>query len=192
MKKLLQLVVVVSLTIGLSAQAQAAKCGGVSMPDRATVGGTELVLNGMGVRIATFMKIKVYVAALYLERPSGEASEILASDSARRLSLAFLRDVDKSDIAEAYTEGFQKGAGDDYARLRPDLERLIGWMSAVERGDTHTYTYIPGEGLEVRVDRERKGIIEGADFAEAFFRIWLGAEPPNSELKRGLLGGLCG
>ena len=28
----------------------------------------------------------------------------------------------------------------------------------------------------------------GADFAEAFFLIWLGSDPPNAGLKRGLLG----
>jgi chalcone isomerase-like protein len=37
-----------------------------------------------------------------------------------------------------------------------------------------------------------KGIIKGDDFAKAFFSIWLGADPPNPEIKSGLLGGACG
>ena len=37
-----------------------------------------------------------------------------------------------------------------------------------------------------------QGTIKGDDFAKAFFSIWLGAKPPNPELKAGLLGGACG
>ena len=29
-------------------------------------------------------------------------------------------------------------------------------------------------------------------FAKAFLSIWLGVDPPNPELKAGLLGGTCG
>ena len=37
-----------------------------------------------------------------------------------------------------------------------------------------------------------KGTIKGDDFAKAFLFIWLGPEPPNPEIKSGLLGGACG
>jgi Chalcone isomerase-like len=42
----------------------------------------------------------------------------------------------------------------------------------------------------VDVNGAVKGIIKGDDFAKAFFSIWLG-EPPNPEVKSGLLGGAC-
>ena len=32
----------------------------------------------------------------------------------------------------------------------------------------------------------------GDDFAKAFLSIWLGTDPPNPEIKAGLLGGACG
>ena len=37
-----------------------------------------------------------------------------------------------------------------------------------------------------------KGTIKGDDFAKAFLSIWLGGDPPNPEIKAGLLGGACG
>jgi hypothetical protein len=41
------------------------------------------------------------------------------------------------------------------------------------------------------VNDQRRGVIPGDDFAETFFSIWLGASPPNGELKAGLLGAPC-
>ncbi len=37
-----------------------------------------------------------------------------------------------------------------------------------------------------------KGTIEGDDFAKALLAIWLGGDPPNPEIKAGMLGGACG
>lgn len=36
-----------------------------------------------------------------------------------------------------------------------------------------------------------KSIIKGDDFTKSFSAIWLGAEPPNPEIKAALLGGCC-
>jgi hypothetical protein len=33
--------------------------------------------------------------------------------------------------------------------------------------------------------------IEGADFATTLLSIWIGREPPNEDIKSGLLGGKC-
>jgi len=55
-----------------------------------------------------------------------------------------------------------------------------------------TYTHKPGVGIEVDVNGTVKGMVEGDDFAKAFLAIWLGAKPPNPNLKAGLLGGACG
>ena len=55
-----------------------------------------------------------------------------------------------------------------------------------------SFQYKPGQGLQVEVNGAAKGNIKGDDFAKAFLSIWLGAEPPNPELKAGLLGGSCG
>jgi len=41
------------------------------------------------------------------------------------------------------------------------------------------------------VNGATKGIIKGDDFTKALFSIWLGADPPNPEIKSGLLGGAC-
>ena len=49
-------------------------------------------------------------------------------------------------------------------------------------------TYLPGTGVQVEFKGDVKGVVPGADFAQALFRIWLGPSPPNAGLKEGLLG----
>jgi len=50
----------------------AATLAGVELPGTETVDGTKLVLNGMGLREATVLRVKAYVGGLYLEKPSSD------------------------------------------------------------------------------------------------------------------------
>jgi hypothetical protein len=54
------------------------------------------------------------------------------------------------------------------------------------------FMFKPGVGVEVNVNATAKSTLKGDDFAKAFLSIWLGADPPNPEIKAGLLGGACG
>jgi hypothetical protein len=192
MKYGLAVAVLAAVSLGFAAPALSAQCGGIKFSDKARVDGTELTLNGLGMREATMLKVDVYVAGLYVENTSTNGAQLAESDQTKQLKLYFVRDVEKSDVTGAYEESFKKIAGGDYEKMRPKLQKLIGWMSAMEEGDTQTYTYVPGDGLTVEVDGEKKGTIEGKDFAATFYNIWLGPNPPNAGLKSGLLGGSCG
>jgi hypothetical protein len=161
---------------------------GVSLPDNVTVDGKTLTLNGLGTRKATFLKVKVYVAGLYLEKPSSDARAILASPEAKRLVLHFVRHAKRGDIVKAWEEGFEKSAPAEAAALRPRIEKLNGWMSDFHEGQTLTFTFSPGRGVVVDVNGKERGVIPGDDFSRALLGIWLGPSPPNPELKTGLLG----
>jgi hypothetical protein len=41
----------------------------------------------------------------------------------------------------------------------------------------------------VSAKNAEKGVIEGKDFADALFSVWLGPEPVQADLKTALLGG---
>ena len=181
--------VVVALGFILAAVvAQARSLEGVNMPDEVVIGGKKVALNGMGIREATAFKVDVYIAGLYLETKSSDPRTILETDQARRLVLHFVRDVDEDDITDAWTEGFRKNAASAFSGLKPKIDQLNGWMKDMEEGQALVFNYLPGEGVQVTVDGRKKGTIAGADFAKAFFSIWLGVSPPNEGLKTGLLG----
>lgn len=173
------------------APAQAAQCLEVEFQDSATVGSTALVLNGLGLRKATMFNVKVYVAGLYLPATSTDANAILAANQAWRLEMRFVRDVDASDIADAWEDGFEKSTGNDLGALRERLDALKAMMVDFKEGHSLVFASDPPSGVTIEVQAAVKGAIAGADFAAALLGIWFGAEPPNDDLKSGLLGGAC-
>lgn len=169
--------------------AVAKKLGGVTMVDHITVDGHRLVLNGMGLREATIFKVDVYVAGLYLPRSTSDPAAILGADEPRRLHLVFVRDVDRGDITKAWSKGFRNNVDKKtLAAIDLRVSQLNGWMKKMRDGDSLTFTYVPGSGTAVEINGRRAGVIEGRDFGRALFAIWLGPKPPNSKLKKGLLG----
>ena len=160
---------------------------GVTMPDTITIEGKSLKLNGMGLR--TKVVFKVYVAGLYLEAPSKDAAAVLAADQVRSIRLAVLRSLKGSQVMEAIEEGFEKNSKAQIAALKPRLDQLGKMVPNVEKGDDIVMTYVPGKGTVVSVKGGEKGVIEGKDFADALFSVWLGANPVQEDLKKELLRG---
>ncbi len=176
------------LFLTLAAPAAAKSKAGVKMPDTITVAKKRLTLNGLGLREATFFKVDVYVAGLYVENVSSDARKLINANETKRLVLYFLRDVDRSDITKAWSSGFKGNAMVPMALLKERIDKLNGWMPAFKRGDMLTFTILPDKGVVVHVNTTRKGVVTGEDFSQSLLAIWIGPKPPTGALKRGLLG----
>jgi hypothetical protein len=110
----------------LAGSASAREVEGVEVAESIPLGGTELRLNGAGVRRATIFNVKVYVGALYLATPARDPEAIVRSDEPKRVRMRFLRDVSRGKAMDAFREGFEKNVGARAAALRPDLDRVAG------------------------------------------------------------------
>lgn len=173
-------------TATLAPLAGAGELAGVKLPDTTKVGDNTLVLNGMGLR--TKLWVKVYVAGLYLKAKQNDPAKILAEDGPRRLEMQFLRSVGKDKIAEAWAECLTNNSPAASSEVKDGFKKLEQWTADMEEGHKMTFTYSPGQGTEVAVQGVAKGSNAGKGFADAIFACWLGPEPPNPELKTGLLG----
>jgi hypothetical protein len=188
-RTLLLLLIGVSSLCGIGT-AHAKECLKVSFPDQATVDGSTLTLNGLGLRQATMLKVNVYVAALYVTKVSPDPNVILGS-APKQLILHFVRGVDRSELNKAWEEGFEANASGQLPALKARIEKLKSFMADMKSGERLTFTHKPGAGVQVDVGGAVKGTVESDDFAKTFFSIWLGSHPPNANLKAGLLGGPC-
>jgi hypothetical protein len=177
--------------LGAVAAADARECKGVDFPEHAQVNGTDLTLNGLGMRKATFLKVNVYVGALYVTHPSHDPQPLIDPGTPAELILHFVRNVGAGDLKNAWKEGFERVAKDQMAALGARVTMLNSWMSDIKTGQRLTFVRLPGTGIQVSVNGTVKGTITGDDFSRAFISIWLGKEPPNPELKTGLLDGPC-
>ncbi len=179
------------LTAGGTPSAEAASCRDVDLPDTYKAGSNELVLNGLGVRKATMFKVNVYVAGLYIPQKSSDGEAIASANQPWHLELHFLRDVEASDIRDAFDEGFEDTAGDKLDSLKPRIETLNGQIVDLKEGQVLAYSYDPASGTVMNVNGTAGDPIEGVDFAQVLLAISIGSNPPNQELKTGLLGGTC-
>jgi hypothetical protein len=184
MKKAAVLTLALGLAIALPALAK--EVAGVSLPETTTVEGKTLKLNGMGLRKK--MVFKVYVAGLYLETPTQDAAAVISSDQIKRMQLSVLRSLSSHQVSEAIEEGFEKNSKASLGLLKVRLEKLATMIPNVEKGDQILLTYVPGKGTVVSAKNAEKGVIEGKDFADALFSVWLGPSPVQEDLKQALVG----
>lgn len=164
----------------------AASLAGVTLPDTVQVGDKTLVLNGLGLR-KKFV-VKVYVAGLYLEQKSSDAGAIIKADGPKRIVMQFLRDVSKSQIADAFEESFNNNTPDAKKTMKADIDRLLDALEPLKEGDQMVFTYIPGTGTTLAINGKEKLNISASAFAPVLFSVWLGPKPPTADLKKGILG----
>ncbi|HIO69080.1 MAG TPA: hypothetical protein EYG58_00830, partial [Nitrospirales bacterium] len=74
--------------------ASAAELAGITMPESISVGEKTLVLNGLGLREATFLKFDVFVGGLYLEQKTHDPNKIIQSQQMKQVAMHFVRNVD--------------------------------------------------------------------------------------------------
>jgi hypothetical protein len=169
-----------------AAAASAGELAGVTVPDTATVGGQELVLNGLGLRKKAVFS--VYVGALYLPAKSSDPEAIIALEAPKRMEMHFVRDVGKDKIAEGWRDGFANNSAAKLPELQLRLDEFAAKWTDMSKGDMAAMTYAGGGVLKLEIKGREVGSFQGKEFADAVFACWLGDKPPSADLKNGLLG----
>jgi len=162
-----------------------ASLAGVTLPDTTQVAGKNLVLNGIGLR--SKMMFKVYVAGLYLEAKSTDGAAILKADAPKRVTMQFMRDLDKEQMVEAFTESFNANSP-NAASLKGEFDKVLAAFEPIKTGDQWMFTYAPGTGTTLTVKGADKVSVPGHAFSQAMFGCWLGPKPPTADLQKGMLG----
>jgi long-chain acyl-CoA synthetase len=168
----------------------AAEVAGIKVDDSLRIGGSDLLLNGAGVRSKLF--IKVYVGALYVGQKATTPAAIYDSPQPRRMVMRMLRDVDAETLASAMDEGLRNNhSAAELADMKAPAEQLAGIMKAIGKareGDTIAIDFL-ADGVTVGLNGEVRGKVAGPGFAKALLKVWLGEKPADASLKKALLGG---
>ncbi len=171
----------------LCQSAMSGELAGVTMPDTLKMESTTLKLNGMGLRKKLW--VKVYVGGLYLEHPSHDPEEILSRGGPWQVVMYFLHSkVSVDKLNGAWIDGFKKNAPEILETHEKEVEQFTSFFRDVVKGEDIVLTFLPAEGLTVRIAGEVVGKTIPVEFANAVLSIWLGPEPPSGGLKEGMLG----
>ncbi len=175
------------VTLAVASPAYAKKVGNATVPDSLNISGAELPLRGAGLR--TRAVFKLYAAALYTDE-SGDGNAVTAADKPMGIHLHILSKlVTKDKLVEALNDGFKASTGGDMSSVQGGVDAMIAAMDKpVKRGVTYTLAYEPGVGTTMTRNGEDPVIIEGLEFKQALFGIWLGDKPVQGKLKNGMLG----
>ena len=181
--------IVVTLTVLMMASAAVAgQVGKVTLPDSLMAGQEQLLLNGAGFRKKLF--IKVYAAGLYLKQKETDDKKIIAKDDPMAVRMHFVYDgVSSKKLVAAWNEGFEKGTGGDIQPISREIDKFNSFFTGeAKKNDIYDLIYIPGQGVGVYINGALIGTVPGLAFKQALFAIWLGDNPADAKLRRGMLG----
>lgn len=186
MKNLLLLIISI-VTVNVSvAQTEV---GSVTLPNSVNFGGEELALNGAGIRRKA-MVLKLYSGGLYLAKKSSDAKSIMNADETMAIKLVITSSFVSSEaMSEAVEEGFEASMGGNTSSLDSEIKKFITFFSdEIVENDTFDITYQKGRGVVAYKNGKELGTVTGMKFKKALFGIWLGNDPVDSKLKKGMLG----
>lgn len=187
--QIVQLLFIIGLA-GLTTAASARLNPDVSVRGVRFEGAVQLPTGPVGLRGATLCRywgFKVYTAAFYTTPEARGLDEILGP-APKRLVLHYNREIPKEDIIEASEHALRGNPEVNLPALRQRLTRIYSWYEDVKEGDRFWLDYTPGQGSALYFNGRLKGVIEGEDFARAFFGIWLSDYSLDNDYRDRLLG----
>jgi hypothetical protein len=186
-----KLVLALLLSASCVFPAQALDLAGAHFDDKINLAGSELQLNGAGIRTKLFLK--VYAIGLYLPQKSEGVDAVLSSKGARRIQIITLRDLTAEQLTDAFVEALNANHSEaEMSKLAARVERFRTTMLSIGKTPEKTIIrldYLPASGTRLTLGNEQKGSdIAGEDFYQALLRIWLGNSPVQGDLKDKLSG----
>lgn len=180
-----------ALAMACAMPAYALEVGGVKIDDTASVGGKTLVLNGAAMR--QILLFKVYAIGLYVEKKSSSAAEILAATGPKRIALHIQREINSDEFGQLFITSMNKNSTkEEKAKVVAQTTKfgeIFAEMGVVKKGDTVWLDWVPGKGTVTYVNGKQIGdIMPDHAFYQSILRIWLGGNPPQSNIKPALLG----
>lgn len=182
MKKLITLLLLLTNTTLF-----AAKLDGVTLADSITVAGKKLILNGMGIRKATWFKVKVYVGGLYLQSKTSKGDEVLKQPYPKFINMHFVRDVGAGKLIGGWNDAFDAALGENQVKqLRPKLDAFNKLMGDIKEGEEIHLTFLK-EGIKVKFAGKKEQMITGEKIAHAVLSVWF-INAADEGLRDGFLG----
>ncbi len=160
------------------------------------LGGEDLVLVGTGKRTMTIIG-SVYTSSLYItsELKGGTEKDIIEADRPSAVIMNITsRLITRERFLKAVKKGFEKAKASGY-HTDKDGE-FISLFDSIEinKRDEIRLCYVPGEGLSTSIkfdesgETRNLGVIQGNEFKQSLYAIWLGPDPVQKKLKMGMLG----
>jgi hypothetical protein len=128
-------------------------------------------LRAVGSGAMRWFGFKLYDATLW--RGAALALDEVPYGQTFALELNYARSISGEQLVKASIEEMQRLGWRDPARLSRWQQQLAAVFPDVQSGDRITGLYLPGQGARFYFGERPLGEVNDAEFARAFFAIWL-------------------
>ncbi|MDY8136493.1 chalcone isomerase family protein [Aquimarina sp. 2201CG5-10] len=164
------------------------KAGSVQFNDVDTFDETELMLNGAGERD------RRYSIALYLDLDFEidgveDGIKVAEKDGNMAFTIKVTGDLTNPELKDLVRNGLERATDGNSYLLENQIRDFLNLLPKdINRFDIFKILHKKGKGLLLFRNRELLGTINHLEFKKALFKIWLGENPVDQDLKKDLLG----
>jgi hypothetical protein len=160
---------------------------GVSMPSTLKIENKELILNGMGTRKATWLKVKVYVGGLYTLNKELNPTKLLDMDYPKFIRMSFVRSVGAKKLKSGWVDAFEAAVPAPMRKkVQTQIDQFLATQGDIEKGQEILLTFL-NKGVQVKFNGQDKGLMKGKDFSRSLLSVWF-INAKDQGLRSGLLG----
>ncbi|MDC1174573.1 chalcone isomerase family protein [Bacteriovoracaceae bacterium] len=171
----------------LSFSSFAGEVYGVTMPETMKVGNENLMLNGMGTRKATWLRVKVYVGGLYVKEKSTNSAKILDQGNPKVIDMNFVRDVEAEKLRGGWSDAWKAAVPQSQrTKLQAHFDKFNAAMGDIQKNQKIIVSFTD-KGINVKFNGSDKGTFGNKDFSRALLSIWF-INAADEGLRDGLLG----
>ena len=143
----------------------------------------KLILNGVGTRKATWFKVEIYDAALYLPKKTNNSKEII-SHNEKIILMKFKRSVSKKKMSSTWMSGFKKlGLA---KKLNNEIKEFSTFFSDLKEKDVVQINF-DKDKTQVFINNVIKGVISNSEFTKSLISLWF-IKPEDKNLAKQLKG----
>ncbi len=191
MRKLVISIFVGLFVISVSMSALSFTYIGVKLPDKVNVDGKTLNLNGYGIRYYHFLfiKVKVYLGALYSEIPKiKSADELINNKGSKVIIMHFLHTVKGRQIRDTFVKDFKRNFR-KILNTKVEKKFLALFSKDVKPGDDVKIVFHANGDTCVFYNSEKTGCVNSSYLLQrAVLMAYFGPHPYSEKLKKELLG----
>jgi len=141
------------------ASAQGRKIAGITFPPELKTKTGSLYFNGCGLREK--YTLDLYVAGLYLNKPTMDAKKVINADAAQAIKIVIVSSkVTRDKFNESVKDGFANAA--PYSAAPAQIKKFKSFFAApFNVNDEILMMYKPGKGTAVIINGKLKGVVAG-------------------------------
>lgn len=146
-----------------------------------------LYLYGAGTR--KILWLDMYVGVIFLNEKNLTPNQIIESRQPMAIRLHIISTlVSKKRIIKAIEDGFDKTTNGNLAQYKSRIDKMIGFFNEeIQPNDIIDLVCYPSGKIDIFRNSKLKGTLQGHDFKQALFGMWISENAVDKKMKSELL-----